>query len=504
MKTKQKKAKTPALTYADVVIPPGYLKEDTVFDTTTKLGKDRDGHDLILKKPFFSAAMDTVTEKAMAITMAREGCIGVIHVNLSPADQAEQVRKVKRAENLMITTPIHVTDTTTIRETAELIKEVGFSSIPVLDKNGKILGLAVNPSVRFQEENYEKSITTTMVKNPVVVKLADVQDKKFGFVDLGKAKRIFASNTQSNTKALLVADKNNKLIGLITSKDVDNLKTFPHASKDIQGRLRVAAAISTAANTMDRVRLLADAGVDMLVIDSSQGHSDYVANTIKAIKKEYPTMPVVGGNIVTAEGALFLAKAGADIIKVGVGPGAICSTRKISGVGLPQFSAVMDVCEALKSKYSHIPVIADGGIEYTGDIGKAIVAGAEGIMMGSVFSGTDEAPGEIIIHEGRKVKVYRGMGSMDAMKAGSGSRYEQQGSALISHGIVSYVPYKGSVTDVIIQYAGGLKETMKLTGAANLAELQQAEWRQITNAGDRESHPHSVTLAHDEPNYKRQ
>lgn len=497
------KTKEVALTFDDIVILPGYYKEDTKFDISTTLCKDRHGRDLILEKPFFSAAMDTITEKKMAIIMAREGSMGVIHANLTPEEQAKQVKAVKRAENLMISKPICVYETTTIKETAELMQEAGFSSIPVLDKEKKILGLAVRPSIRFQEDDFEKCITTTMVKNPVIVKLSEVQDEKIGCINLEKAKSIFAKNTQHNTKALLVADENNVLIGMITSKDVENLKTFPNACKDIKGRLRVAAAISTAPNFMERVHLLVHAEVDMLVIDSSQGHSDYVANAVRSIKKEYSSLPVVAGNVVTSEGALFLAEAGADIIKVGVGPGAICSTRKISGVGLSQFSAVLEVCEALQNDYPHIAVIADGGIKYTGDIGKAIVAGAKAIMMGNVFSGTDEAPGDIIIHEGSKVKVYRGMGSIDAMKKGSGSRYEQDGKELISHGIVSYVPYKGSVTDVIIQYAGGLRETMKLTGATNLAELKKAQWRQITNAGEKESHPHNVTLAHDEPNYKK-
>jgi len=300
----------------------------------------------------------------------------------------------------------------------------------------------------------------------------------------------------------LIADDNNILKGLITSKDVENLKTFPDASKDSKGRLRVAAAISTAKNTMKRVRLLVEAGVDMLVIDSSHGHSDFMADTIKAIKAEFPTMPVVGGNVVTAKGALFLAKAGADIIKVGVGPGAICTTRKISGVGLPQFSAIIDVCEALKEEYPHIAIIADGGIKYSGDIGKAIVAGATAVMMGSAFSGTDESPGEVILRNGIKVKIYRGMGSTAAQKDGDGKRYEQNGKTPISHGIVSYVPYKGTVTDIIDVSAGGLGETMTLTGATNLAELQNAEWRQITTAGEIESHPHGVQLVHEEPNYK--
>ncbi|MEI6672840.1 MAG: IMP dehydrogenase [bacterium] len=492
-----------ALAYDDVVILPGHLKKGTEFNTSTVLCKDYYGQDLILKKPFLSAAMDTVTEANMAIAMAREGGIGVIHINLDPKEQAKQVKKVKRAENLMIGNPVCVYDTTTIKETAELMQEAGFSSIPVLDKERKILGLAVRPSVRFQEENFKKSITTSMVKNPVIVKLSDIQVDKLGFVDLEKAKRIFAKNTQNNTKALLVADENNILIGMITSKDVENLKTFPNACKDMKGRLRVAAAISTAPNIMERVQLLVEAEVDLLVIDSSQGHSDYVVDTIKSIKERFPKMPIVAGNIVTAEGAIFLAEAGADIIKVGVGPGAICSTRKISGVGLSQFTAVMDVYESLQKTYPHIAVIADGGIKQTGDIGKAIVAGAKAVMMGNVFSGTDEAPGEIIIHEGSKVKVYRGMGSIDAMKKGSGSRYEQDGKNLISHGIVSFVPYKGTVIDIIFQYAGGLQETMKLTGAANLAELKKSKWRQITHAGEIESHPHNVKLAHEEPNYRQ-
>ena len=493
-----------ALAYDDVVILPGYLKKGTEFDISTVLCKDRDGHDLVLKKPFLSAAMDTVTEANMAIAMARDGCIGVIHVNLTPEQQAKQVKKVKRAENLMIYNPICVNDTTTIKETAELIQKIGFSSIPVLDKDKKILGLAIRPSIRHQEENFKKSITTTMVQNPIIVKLSEVQNDEFSFIDLEKAKRIFAKNTQKCTKALLVADENNFLIGMVTSKDVENLKTFPNACKDIKGRLRVAAAVSTAPNLMERVRLLVEAEVDLLVIDSSQGHSDYVADAVKSIKKEYPTTPVIAGNVVTAEGALFLAEAGADIIKVGVGPGAICSTRKISGVGLPQFSAVKDVCEILQDKYPHITIIADGGIKQTGDIGKAIVAGAKAVMMGNVLAGTDETPGDIIIHEGRKMKKYRGMGSIEAMKEGSGSRYEQDGKELISHGIVAYVPYKGTVVDIIFQYAGGLRETMKLTGAANLAEVQKAKWRQITHAGEIESHPHDVKLAHGEPNYRNE
>ena len=490
-----------ALTYADVVILPGYLKKDKKKDISTVLCKDRDGHDFILKKPLISAAMDTVTEADMAITMAREGGLGVIHGNLTPEEQAKQVKKAKRAENLMIATPVFVNGKTTIGKVAKLIKEQGFSSIPVLDDDRKILGLAMNPSVRFQEKNYHKPITTTMGKNFIKIKLSDVQNKEKE-IDLEKAKQIFAKNTQKISKALLIADDNNILKGLITSKDVENLKTFPDASKDSKGRLRVAAAISTAKNTMKRVRLLVEAGVDMLVIDSSHGHSDFMADTIKAIKAEFPTMPVVGGNVVTAKGALFLAKAGADIIKVGVGPGAICTTRKISGVGLPQFSAIIDVCEALKEEYPHIAIIADGGIKYSGDIGKAIVAGATAVMMGSAFSGTDESPGEVILRNGIKVKIYRGMGSTAAQKDGDGKRYEQNGKTPISHGIVSYVPYKGTVTDIIDVSAGGLGETMTLTGATNLAELQNAEWRQITTAGEIESHPHGVQLVHEEPNYK--
>jgi IMP dehydrogenase len=371
-----------------------------------------------------------------------------------------------------------------------------------LDEKNRIQGLAIRPSIRYQEENNWKSITTTMVKNPIIVKLSDICNEK-QIVDLEKAKRIFAANTQRCSKALLVADENNVLLGMITSKDVENLKTFPNACKDIKGRLRVAAAISTAKNSMERVRLLVEAEVDILVIDSSHGHSDYVANTIKAIKTEFPTMPIIAGNVVTEEGGSFLAEAGAEIIKVGVGPGAICTTRKISGVGVPQFTAIQEVCAGLKQKFPHIKVIADGGITQTGDVGKAIVAGGNAIMMGSAFSGTDEAPGEIIMHEGIKVKIYRGMGSIDAMKKGSGSRYEQDYKNLISHGIVSYVPYKGTVSDIILQYAGGLKETMKLTGAANLSELKKAQWRQVTNAGEIESHPHDVKLAHEEPNYRK-
>lgn len=495
--------KTIALAYDDIVILPGYLKKDSIFDTSTVLCKDREGHDIILKKPFISALMDTVTEANMAIAMAREGGLGGIHVNLSPEEQAAQVRKVKRAENLMISDPIHVNETATIKETAELMQKSGISSIPVLDKNRKVLGLAIRPSIRWQEENYDQSITTTMVKDVIKVKLDEVKNNGFKSIDLGKAKKLFAQNTHKCSKALFVVDKDDILIGMVTSKDVQNLKTFPDACKDINGRLRVAAAISTASNIMERVRLLVEAEVDMLMIDSSQGYSDYVADTIRAIKAEFPKMPVVAGNIVEAKAAIFLAKAGADVIKVGVGPGAICTTRKISGVGLSQFSAVLDVCEALKKDYPHITVIADGGIKQTGDIGKAIVAGAKAVMMGSVFAGTEEAPGEITIHEGVKVKIYRGMGSIEAMKKGSGSRYEQDSKTPISHGIVSYVPYKGPVADIIHQYAGGLKETMKLTGATTLDELQQAEWRQITHAGEIESHPHDVKLAHEEPNYRK-
>ncbi len=491
-----------ALAYDDIVILPGYLKKYSDFNISTVLCKDRDGHDIILKKPFISALMDTVTEEKMAIAMAREGGIGGIHVNLSPEEQAAQVKKVKRAENLMITNPMYVNETATIKEAAELIQKSGFSSIPVLDKNKKILGLVIRPSIRWQEENYDLPITTTMV-DTIKVKLEEVKNESFNNIDLEKAKRIFAKNTHKCSKALFVVDEDDVMIGMVTSKDVENLKTFPDACKDIKGRLRVAAAISTAKNTMERVRLLVEAEVDLLMIDSSQGYSDYVADTIKAIKTEFPSMPVVAGNIVEAKAAIFLAKAGADVIKVGVGPGAICTTRKISGVGLSQFSAVLDVCEALKKSYSHITVIADGGIKQTGDIGKAIVAGAKAVMMGSIFAGTEEAPGETIIHEGTKVKIYRGMGSIEAMKKGSGSRYEQDEKMPISHGIVSFVPYKGPVADIIYQYAGGLKETMKLTGARNLDELQQAEWRQITHAGEVESHPHNVKLAHEEPNYRK-
>lgn len=499
----KKNGKTIALAYDDIVILPGHLRRDSVFNISTILCKDRGGHDIILRKPFISALMDTVTEERMAIAMAREGGIGGIHVNLTPEEQAAQVRKVKRAENLMIVDPIYVNETTTIRETAELMQKSGISSIPVLDKNKKVLGLVIRPSIRWQEWRYNQPITETWIEDIIKVKFDEVKNDIFDIVDLEKAKGIFAKNTHKCSKALFVVNENDILIGMVTSKDVENLKTFPDACKDIKGRLRVAAAISTAANVMERVRLLVEAEVDLLMIDSSQGHSDYVADTIRAIKAEFPTMPVVAGNIVDAKGAIFLAKAGADVIKVGVGPGAICTTRKISGVGLSQFSAVLEVCEALKKEYPNITVIADGGIKQTGDIGKAIVAGAKAVMMGSVFAGTEEAPGETTIHEGAKVKIYRGMGSIEAMKKGSGSRYEQDGKTPISHGIVSYVPYKGPVADIIHQYAGGLKETMKLTGTTTLDELQEAEWRQITHAGELESHPHDVRIAHEEPNYRK-
>lgn len=488
-----------ALTYSDIVIIPGYLKAGTIHDTSAILGKDAEGYPFVLKIPFMSAAMDTVTEANMAIAMARAGGIGVIHTNFSPEEQAEQVRKVKRAENLMISNPICVSNTTSIKDTAEIMRKTGFSSIPVLDENQKILGIAVTPSIRFEEENL-KSITTTMSK-PMIITLKQVQDKS-GSISLSKAKKIFIKNAKNNTKVLLVANEDHTLVGMITSKDVENLKTFPNATKDHQGRLRVAAAISTAPNILERVHLLIKEDVDMLVIDSSHGYSDHVGNTIRNIKKVYPNIPIVAGNVVEAKGTQFLAEAGADIIKVGIGPGAICTTRKISGVGLSQFTAILDVHQALIDNNFKIPIIADGGIKYTGDLGKAIVAGADAIMMGSVFAGTEEAPGTTMIHQGAKVKIYRGMGSLAAMKEGSGSRYEQKTAELISHGVVAYVPFKGNVNDIITQYAGGLRETMKLTGSSTLKELQKAEWRQITNAGELESRPHDVTLAYEEPNYK--
>lgn len=475
------------LTFDDVLLIPSYSE---VLPGEVEL-TSRFSRNIVINAPIVSAAMDTVTENKMAIAIAREGGIGVIHKNMDIEEQAHQVTTVKRAENGMIYDPITITQEKNVADALEIMAKYKIGGIPVVDKQGYLLGIVTNRDLRF-EKNMARPISQVMTSENLVTTTEST--------DLEKAAEILQDY---KIEKLPVIDKNNKLIGLVTYKDITKAKDKPLACKDEKGRLRVAAGIGIAYDTMDRVDELIKAQVDALVIDTAHGHSRGVLEMLKKIKAKYPEKEIVAGNIGTAEGALALVKAGADAVKVGIGPGSICTTRVIAGVGIPQLSAVYSVSKAIRG--SGVPVIADGGIRYSGDIVKAIAAGANSVMAGGLFAGVEESPGETILYQGRKFKSYRGMGSIEAMQKGSKDRYfqdmEEDIKKLVPEGIAARVPYKGSLYEVLYQLIGGLRAGMGYCGAKNIEMLQQAMFTKITNAGVQESHPHDVTITREAPNY---
>ncbi len=478
-----------AVTFDDILLVPAYSEVlPREVDVVTRFSRN-----IKLNRPIVSAAMDTVTESSMAIAMAREGGIGVIHKNMTIAMQAQQVKKVKRAENGMIIDPVTITQNKTVAEALSMMREYKIGGIPVVDENKKLIGIVTNRDLRF-EQDLDRSIEEVMTKNNLITANSNTNLE------------VAASILQKHKiEKLPVIDENHKLVGLITYKDITKAQDRPNASKDAKGQLRVAAAVGIAADTLNRVEALVTAGVDAIIIDTAHGHSRGVIEMLKNIKQIYKNLDVIVGNIATKEAAIALAEAGADALKVGIGPGSICTTRIIAGVGVPQVTAIFDVASAVK-KYN-IPVIADGGIRYSGDIVKAIAAGADSIMAGSLFAGVEESPGETVIFQGRKFKTYRGMGSIEAMQRGSKDRYfqdvEEDISKLVPEGIVARVPYKGNLEEVFYQLIGGLRAGMGYCGAKNIHELQEAKFVRITNAGILESHPHDVSITSESPNYSR-
>lgn len=477
------------LTFDDILLLPAQSKIlPRQVDITSYLTPD-----IKLNIPFISAAMDTVTESKMAIAMAAQGGIGIIHKNLTIEKQAEEVDKVKRSESGMIHKPITLKAERTVEEALELMSKYRISGIPIVDDNHKLIGILTNRDLRF-EPNIKQKVRDVMTKENLITAPKGTT--------LEKAEKILQ---KYRIEKLPVVDKNGVLIGLITFKDIAKKKKFPNACKDYLGRLRVGAAVGVSADTMDRVQALIDAGTDVIIVDTAHGHSEGVVKTVKQIRKKYKDLQLVAGNIVTKEAALDLIDAGVDALKVGIGAGSICTTRVIAGVGVPQISAVMEVAQAVKGK--NIPVIADGGIKQTGDVAKAIAAGADTVMMGGMFAGVDESPGEKVLYEGRTFKVYRGMGSLGAMKMGSKDRYfqdmEDDIKKLVPEGIEGRVPYKGPLSETIHQFIGGLRAAMGYCGTKNIKELKtKSKFVKITNSGLLESHPHDVVITEEAPNYR--
>lgn len=476
------------LTYDDVLLVPAYSEVlPREVDTSSFFTKH-----IKLNIPLVSAAMDTVTEASLAIAIAQEGGIGVLHKNMSIENQAQEVRRVKRAENGMITDPVTISDTAIVADALKIMKEFKVGGIPVVDKKMLLVGIVTNRDLRF-EKNYKRKISEVMTKEVVSV---------VGKISFDKAAQILQEH---RIEKLPVTDKGGKLIGLITYRDIMNLKSKPMACKDAQGRLRVAAGLGITSNTIERAEALIAAGVDALVIDTAHGHSKGVIEAAKELRKKCKGVDIIVGNIATAEAAIALAKAGVDAVKVGIGPGSICTTRVVAGIGVPQLSAVYEVSKALE--VYKIPLIADGGIRYSGDIVKALAGGASSVMAGSLFAGTEEAPGSTIIYEGRKFKTYRGMGSIDAMESGSKDRYfqdmEEDIRKLVPEGIVGRVPYKGTMAEVLLQLVGGLRAGMGYTGSKNIDALQKAKFIKITPASAVEGHPHDITITQEAPNYSR-
>jgi IMP dehydrogenase len=477
------------LTFDDVYLVPAYSEVlPRNVDISAQFSRN-----IRLNTPIVSAAMDTVTESSMAIAIAREGGIGVIHKNMTIQEQARKVKMVKRAENGMIIDPVTITKEKLVADAMELMREFKIGGIPVVDEYNSLIGIVTNRDLRFETLN--KTISEVMTSKNIVTTNQSI--------NLEKAAKILMEH---KIEKLPVVDDDNKLVGLITYKDITKAKDRPNACKDTKGRLRVAAGVGVTTDTMERIEALVEAGVDAIVIDTAHGHSKGVIETLKMAKKKFPTVDYVVGNIATAEAALALLEAGADGVKVGIGPGSICTTRIVAGVGVPQLSAISWVADALKG--TGVPVIGDGGIRYSGDVVKGLAAGADSIMMGSLFAGTEESPGETIIYQGRKFKSYRGMGSIEAMQKGSKDRYfqdtEDDISKLVPEGIAARVPYKGTLSEVIFQMVGGLRAGMGYCGAANIEQLKEAKFVRITNAGMTEGHPHDVTITREAPNYSRQ
>ena len=477
------------LTFDDVLLMPAYsqiLPRDV--DIKTHLTKT-----ITLHTPLLSAAMDTVTEATLAIALAREGGIGILHKNMSIEQQAEQVRKVKRSENGLISDPITLKPNATIGEALRIMKENKIGGIPIVDNKHKLVGILTNRDLRF-EENYKAHVSSIMTKENLFTAPEGT--------DLKKAEQLFK---QTKVEKLPIINKQGKLIGLFTYSDILKLKSHPNAVKDAKGRLLVGAGVGITKDILLRVEALNSFDVDIIALDRAHGHTKGVIDALKSIKKSFKNIQIIAGNVGTAAGAKALADAGADAIKVGIGPGSICTTRIVAGIGVPQITAVMEAANALKNK--KIGIISDGGIRYTGDMVKALAAGASCVMMGNVFAGTEESPGETIIYEGRKFKQYRGMGSLGAMAQGSSDRYfqdvEDDIKKFVPEGIEGRVAYKGSLKEVVHQYTGGLRAGMGYCGANNIIELQKAKFVKITNAGIKESHAHDIDITKEAPNYSR-
>jgi IMP dehydrogenase len=478
-----------ALTYDDVLLVPSYSE---VLPRETKINS-RLTRNIGLNIPIVSSAMDTVTEAELAISMALEGGLGFIHKNMRIDEQAEQVRKVKRSQSGMILDPITLSVNSTVLDAEKIMREFKIGGIPVVDDQGKLLGIITNRDLRFQKD-LSVPVEKIMTKENLITATESIT--------LEKAEIILQ---QYKIEKLPIVNKRGKLTGLITFRDIQKKKNKPNACQDKFGRLRVGAAVGVTGDILDRVGALKGAGVDVITIDTAHGHSKGVIEAAKLVKRKFPEMDVVVGNIATGEAARALAKAGADAVKVGVGPGSICTTRVVAGVGLPQLSAVVECAKALKT--SGVPVIADGGIRFSGDVVKALAAGADSVMIGSLLAGTEEAPGEVIIYEGRKFKSYRGMGSLEAMESGSKDRYfqdvEEDIKKLVPEGISGRVPFKGLVSEVLYQLVGGLRAGMGYCGAKNLEALKKAKFVKITAAGFVESHPHDIAITREAPNYSR-
>lgn len=475
------------MAFDDVLLVPAYTD---ILPRETDISSRFTKH-IEIKAPLISSAMDTVTESSLAIAIAQEGGIGVLHKNMSIDNQAREVRKVKRSESGMIQDPVTLSNVATVGEAKSVMQEHSIGGIPIVGENSELLGIVTNRDLRF-EKTMSRPIAEVMTSEDIVT----TQDGK----DMARAEALLQEN---KIEKLPVVDEQEKLIGLITFKDIIKTRIKPNACKDDYGRLRIAAAVGVTGDMMERVDSLAQGGVDAIVIDTAHGHSKGVLNALKTVKKKYPELDTVVGNIATAEAAETLVREGADAVKVGIGPGSICTTRVIAGVGVPQFTAIMQVAQALKGK--DVPLIADGGIRFSGDIVKALAAGASSVMIGGLFAGVEESPGETIIYEGRKYKSYRGMGSIEAMKDGSGDRYFQEGieaaDKLVPEGISGRVPYKGKLSEITYQLLGGLRAGMGYCGAKDINALQKTKFIRITPAGVRESHPHDISVTREAPNY---
>lgn len=488
-KITQEKFLGDALTFDDVLLIPAYSEVlPREVDTSTQLTRD-----IRINVPILSAAMDTVTEYRLAIAIARQGGMGIIHKNMTIGQQAEQVRSVKRSESGMIIDPVTLREDARMGDALNLMKQFSIGGIPIVDENNKLIGILTNRDLRF-ETRLDRPVRELMTSQNLITAPVGT--------NLEQARNILQGY---KIEKLPVVEQDNTLVGLITYKDIMKVQDYPYSCKDTLGRLIVGAAVGIAGDTMERVEALVAVGVDVLIVDTAHGHSRGVLDMVSQIKNTFREVQVVGGNVATAEGALALAQAGADAVKVGVGPGSICTTRVVAGVGVPQLTAIHSAAQALKG--TGVPVIGDGGVRYTGDIAKALAAGADTIMAGGLFAGVEEAPGETIIFEGRKFKVYRGMGSLGAMQQGSKDRYfqdvEDDIKKLVPEGIEGRVPYKGTLAEVMVQYIGGLRASMGYCGAPTIRDLQNASFVRITAAGVHESHPHNITITKEAPNYSR-